>query len=610
MAPEGGFVVTGSFTETVLLAPGTPEATLKKTALEGQTSSFVASFSAQRRLRWVRLVHNTPGATRVRVLPDGSVVITCEANPPTQVEAGPDTLHEIPRVRQDEHSSQFHVIRWDAAGMLSWVRSFAGQVQSSHHGLKALPDGSVLAWGHLSGRLRVYPLEQGGVLESPPRQAERPHGSTATTAMIRIAPDGTKRWLRTLDWTAPLVGKMSAGLPDGTVVLAGTWGGSTQPGANEPDRVFLAWIRPEDGSTERVVQGRSVELPRAPGPGDPAFRLMHAYPVRLAALPDGSTAMAAYFSGGFVVDERLPDFSTLQSGGDLDLALALFSRSGALRWARVSGSSREDGTLCEHLRADAEGVHVYGTAGEGVTFARGKADARTYSVDPRATPIPGKYRVSFGGDGALVALEPSSGPPPLPLHADCCQRTSWLSLRKERPLPTRNPPRAPELQAWLDQVLGRVELGWTPEDKVDGLLGPGARKVPQEKNPYWDLPSVTVPGGRIPLLRTLQADRGLAMYVVVHPLWTQKEVPSQEEVRRAFEPLPRDEFKAGQRMDQYCHLPGHPGVVMTVRYTPDGRLFDLTLGGVEGQGCATPEQARAIEETNRQLEELRKQRAP
>jgi hypothetical protein len=612
MFPDGGFAVTGSFTETAVFGPGTPEATLK-VAPKDRSAVFVASFSAQRRLRWVRLVHKTPkqAFTHVRAFPDGSVAITCDAGVPAQIEAGGGALHEVPRFQEKEHSSQFFVIRWDAAGTLAWARSFAMQVQnSSHHGLEALPDGGVIAWGRFWGTLRVYPLEQGGVLQYPEKRTGFKIDGLSATAIIRIAPDGTRRWLRAIDWQEPLLATESAVLPDGTLVLTGSLDGSTEPEELRPDRIFLTWVRPEDGSTERVVLGRSLEVPQAPRPGEPVARWVDVYPVRIAALPDGSTAMTAYFGGRLLLDERLPESSAVQSGGDRDMALALFSRSGALRWARVVGSGLEDSTLSEHLRGSVEGVEVYGTAFGAVTFGRGRADARTLSPPEKATFAERKYRALFSAHGALVELESVLAPPPGLVSAECCQRTSWLSLRKERSLPTRNPPQAPEIQAWLDRVIGRVELGWTLEDKIGGLLGPNARGYPDSKDPYWELPSVSLPGSSVPLLASLQTYHGVAMSVVLSTFLVRKEAPTQEEVRRAFEPLPRVEFKEERIMDQYCDLPGHPGVVITALYTPERRLHELTLGGVEGQGCATPEEARKMEEHHRQMKKVREQMKP
>jgi len=111
-------------------------------------------------------------------------------------------------------------------------------------------------------------------------------------------------------------------------------------------------------------------------------------------------------------------------------------------------------------------------------------------------------------------------------------------------------------------------------------------------------------------LASLQTHRGVAMYVRLSTFLARNQAPSQEEVRRAFEPLPRVEFTEEMIMDQYCDLPGHPGVVLTALYTQERRLHELTLGGVEGQGCATPEEAHKIEEHHRQMKKLREQTKP
>jgi hypothetical protein len=410
---DGSTVLTGSFSGNAVF--GLREANETVLSSQGPNDVYVARYAADGSLVWVTRAGGIgiDYGSGIAALPDGSSLVTGRCSSNAMFGPGePNQATVEPGDAYDEAYFAF-VARYDADGHLSWVRSATGGQPSD---IAALPGGGAVVVGTYDGHVTFGAGEPGetllpngalsdgymfaaryqmdgslewamslGTTAVTPRCAALGDGSTLLVGpfLAKYAPDGT------LVWSKPSSGSDVAGLPDGSVVVAGGFYGTQTFGAGEPNETTLtaaglvplppyfdafvaryhadgtlAWVRQATGESidwaREVVAaadgsllvagslggtltfgaGEAREttlsqvgewfLARYAGNGS----LIWAQPVAphssimlndLAALPDASAYLTGTFSQRAMFGVDEPNATTLLSAGDDDLFLARFA---------------------------------------------------------------------------------------------------------------------------------------------------------------------------------------------------------------------------------------------------------------------------------------------
>jgi hypothetical protein len=255
-------------------------------------------------------------------------------------------------------------------GSTRWARRFGGPFRDGCNEVSIDPTGTVTTSLDTEGGWTP--------LGGPPI----PHVDGSDTVLLRLGPDGTPQWMRTVGGSGAQRGKALAVAPDGSVSFGGDTVGplevgnstvSTPTDGTSRDAWLSRWG--PDGTLEWVTPWG--------GPGDDLAK---------GVADDGHTvSYVGPFTGTISVGS-----TTLDAGPGADTLVAQRSAAGLVRWATsVSASS------------DLDGAEVVGAADGGLLFGSGSVPGLSFgSASGGSIPLD----ASNGGTAWLAHYRPDGTP--------------------------------------------------------------------------------------------------------------------------------------------------------------------------------------------------------
>jgi len=275
----------------------------------------------------------------IAVLEDGSVYLSGEVAETAVFGDGEPNETVFP---DNIGWSDGFLAKYEANGSLSWVRRIGGPepgIGDYAHDVIALDDGSAVVVGHFNAQEII--LGQGEPNETV--LSANNEYDAMNSFVARYAPNGDLIWAVKIpksDETTVAAYSVAA-LPDGRILVAGTFRGTLWPGEDYeiyslPDGSedgFLAWYE-EDGSISHAVRIGNDYM----------------WPIHSVAATEDGGAIAAMWYGIHVPDETFgagePNETVLHCEDEISCAsLARYDGEGRLLWVRDLGIFCWAGTL-------------------------------------------------------------------------------------------------------------------------------------------------------------------------------------------------------------------------------------------------------------------------
>ncbi len=214
-------------------------------------------------------------------------------------------------------------------GDLLWVRHMVAW-QSSGMDVAAVPGGGWAVSGYFSGS-SVFGAGQ-------TQETTLVSAGGIDMFLARYNADGTLAWARRAGGAG--VEEVAAGVaafPDGSLVVAGWFVGSSVFGAGEPNATTLVGAgQHADIFVARYnADGTLAWAKGAGGPHPPHSDIGYA----VGAFPDGSAVVTGYFQGSAVFGAGEPNATTLTATSASSIFVARYNADGTLAWARREGGS-------------------------------------------------------------------------------------------------------------------------------------------------------------------------------------------------------------------------------------------------------------------------------
>jgi hypothetical protein len=256
-------------------------------------------------------------------------------------------------------------------GSTRWARAFGGPFRDGCNEVTLDPSGSITTSIDTEGGW------------TPLGASPIPHLAASDTVLLRLAPDGTPAWMRSVGGSGPQRGKALAVAPDGAVSFGGDTIGPLTVGDTTADAPVTGGRR--DAWLSRWSPSGALEwVTTWGGPGDDLTK---------GVVDDGhAVSYVGPFTGTLTFDT-----TTLDAGRGADILVAQRSTDGALRWATsVSGAT-----------SDLDGAEVVGSGDGGILFGSGiPTDLSFGSTGGAAIPLD----TANGGRAWLARYRPDGTP--------------------------------------------------------------------------------------------------------------------------------------------------------------------------------------------------------
>jgi hypothetical protein len=280
--PDGSILATGSFEDEATFGEGTAEEQILASA--GKSDAFLARYSADGKLVWIRQVSGTEELSgwAIAAWPDGSVVVAGGCNGAAEFgEGGQDQTGII----CSSHSAFF--AKYAADGTFEWAKTIQSTLFATISGLAVFQDGTIAAAGRYHGHTVFGPGE--------PNQIELyvdPLSCSCTNNdgfVARFEADGS------LGWLAPLTGSCEqeaydvVASEDGAALVTGRFGRTAlfaSPAGNH--REMTAWGDEYDVFLARYERDGRISALEQAGTGRNTGR-------GVAVLADGSALLTGTF---------------------------------------------------------------------------------------------------------------------------------------------------------------------------------------------------------------------------------------------------------------------------------------------------------------------------
>lgn len=179
-------------------------------------------------------------------------------------------------------------------------------------------------------------------------------------------------------------------LPDGSSIVAGTFGGTTILGAGEPAEQTLISIRDADVFVARYDPSGALVWAKSEGGSDADV------PSSVAAFDDGSAVVVGTFANQMVLGEGEPGRTSLAAAGGDDIFVARHAADGTLSWATAIGGASADLNPVAAVTSDGS-IVVAGTFSATAVFGAGTAEETRLSSTAKYEIFVARY----GDDGTL-----------------------------------------------------------------------------------------------------------------------------------------------------------------------------------------------------------------
>jgi len=363
--PDGSSIVTGVFSDSATFGSTTLTST-------GSNDVFTAKMNADGTWAWATKAGGTGYdiGYGISALPDGSSIVTGFFS--GDATFGSTTLTSA-------GNSDVFTAKMNADGTWAWATQAGGRGGDYGRGVSALPDGSSIVTGYISG--------------------DATFGSTTLTSAgsrdvftAKMNADGTWAWATQAGGSGYDEARGISALPDGSSVVTGyfqgdaTFGSTTLTSAGSND-VFTAKMN-ADGTWAWATQAGGTG-------GDVGLGI--------SALPDGSSIVTGYFSGDATFGS-----TTLTSAGSYDVFTAKMNADGTWAWATQAGGTGGDVGYGVSALPDGSSI-VTGNFNDTATFGSttlisgGSDDVFTAKMNADGTWAWATQARGTGGDSATGA---------------------------------------------------------------------------------------------------------------------------------------------------------------------------------------------------------------
>ena len=359
--PDGSSFVAGSFQGSSTFGTGEPKETTL-IALGSVADQFVAKYDPLGELVWVTQI-GSASVGGITALSDGSVLVT--GGFLSSATFAPNGANQV--VLTTAGGGDAFVVKYTAAGKLAWVsqvRSISGG-GAKGRGIAALPDSSVVVTGEF---LRSTTFGAGEPNETTMASAG---DYNADAFVAKYATDGKLVWATRATGSSSGVGV--EGLPDGSALVTGSFGGGVTFGAGEAHETKPANAGNGDMFTARYsADGKLVWVRSAGGSADDGG-------FGIAALPDGTALVTGSFQNTAIFGAGEANETTLASVGGHDAFLAQYAPDGSFNWVKQIGGTGND--IGYGVAAQRDGlVLVTGYFGNPLTLGAGESNATTLMI--------------------------------------------------------------------------------------------------------------------------------------------------------------------------------------------------------------------------------------
>lgn len=348
--------------------------------------------------RWSHGVNDAVGLS-IAAGPDGSFYVAGLTYGPATFGAGEPGETTL---QPSTSSGQLFVARYTADGHLAWVRGSDGGLVGGRQGeavaAAVLADGSVAVTGSYLGNVTLSPGAPGAKM--------LPQLSMVGDVFVaRFLSDGTLAWARAAGGqVSPFAsgheGRAAVGLPDGSVVVTGSFFGAiTFAGSPAPDVTIFTTAGCNTNDFDLFVarydaSGVLSWARRAGGCSWEEGLGLAAGPLDSVTVTGRFDSRPAVFGPGEAGETTLyadwADYMTY------DVFVARYGADGSLAWADRAGGTGDD--LGEGVAAAGAGVAVAGEVRGPAVFGAGT---------PAAASLPqGAFIARYGDDGAFSWARP------------------------------------------------------------------------------------------------------------------------------------------------------------------------------------------------------------
>ena len=295
---DGSAVVVGNYYDQAIFGLGPGQELM---SAGGSWDIFVAMYTADGAVGWVKSVGNMDSdwTGGVSAFPDGSFVMTGGFE-------GTATFGAFPLTSFGDHDA--FVARYNGDGSVAWAKSGGGTGDDHGNAVAALPDGACVIAGQ---------FDQNATFEGVPLAS-----STDAAFIARYEADASLGWVQQVASIDASEALGAAGLPDGSVVVTGSYGSTAHFGPS--GEITLTEVDKSDVFVARyAADGQIAWAKSAGGPSSDEGTCV-------AAFGNGSSIVAGIFSSTAVFGPGEANETALTAEGQTDAFVAHYGADGSL----------------------------------------------------------------------------------------------------------------------------------------------------------------------------------------------------------------------------------------------------------------------------------------
>ena len=387
--PDGEAVGVGWFESDLTFAGTGQQGTTLSSA--GGKDVFVVRYAADGRVRWARSIGGTDADISYSVagpLADGGCILSGQFKQTVVFDTGDGPGTSVTAL----DGYDIFLARYTADGAVAWVRT-AGSPSDDSVAVGVAPEGGVFATGCVGPEA----MFQGGANADVTLA-----GDAGGMFAARYTADGDLLWVKPTGGDADDYGWATAPLPDGGVVVAGSFSNTVV--FIDEARDDIALTATPSGQSDIVVaryapDGALLWAVQAGGEGEDSAWAA-------AAMPDGSVVIAGPMAApSAVFGAGEPKETVLRCAGATDAYLARLNADGTLAWARQAGGPGTDKGL-EIAPCPDGGVVTAGLYRQTAVFGAGEARETVLTVSAWSDAFVARY----GPEGNLIWALGIGGP--------------------------------------------------------------------------------------------------------------------------------------------------------------------------------------------------------
>ncbi len=307
----------------------------------GSREQFLAMYDSDGNLVWVKSAGGSSGSCWGRGIATdsgGISFVTGSFAATTTFGEGVDAV-EITPTGSDPLVPDIFVAKYRPDGTLVWVEAAGGESGEIGWGVVALSDGSVMITGQFTETVTFGKGANEKTLIAV--EADGPFSISNDIFIAKYDSEGALVWAKSAGGAGVDIGKSITARSDGFAIVTGKFDNEATFGAGEEEVTVIAAGDEDVFVAVYRSDGTLAWVESAGGPNTGQMPVQEDVGHAIAALPDGSVAVAGIFSDEATFGEG-GSAITLSGDGPYDLFVAKYSMDGTLVWADKAGGVNED----------------------------------------------------------------------------------------------------------------------------------------------------------------------------------------------------------------------------------------------------------------------------